>query len=146
MKQQTFRIWQILFSHPQSAAHSGKEKGMDMKRFGYINILGFILLIVLTACAPEHTPLELGSDNSMKLYQQGKIDPAITAAKKAIAENPDNAGQAWYYLAISYNSKGKKEEARNAYMRVLATESGFFDASADFYHGWASNDLGVISS
>jgi len=114
-----------------------------MKRFGYIPILGFILLIALPSCAPPRKPLESNTVNARQLFQQGKTDSALIAAQKAIDEDPDNAGEAWYQLAKIYDAQGNKEEARKAYSRVLESANGFFTESVSTYHLWANYDLGA---
>ncbi len=144
LKKGVFWFWQILFLYPSlSAAHNGQEKEPNMKRFSHITILGFILLIISTGCAPTRTLLESNTDNARQYLEQQKNDSAITSAKTAIDADPDNAGEAWYYLARSYEHKGETEKARNAYKRVLGSEKGFFKSTALNYHAWANYNLGT---
>jgi len=128
-----------------------------MKRVFGITALVVGILYLSVGCAHMPSPLESNTTDATRLFKQAKIDPAIDAAKKAVAEDPDNAGQAWYVLARSYAVKGKTEDARNAYRRALSTDNGFFYddffsygsfATADndmltaAYHSWANFELG----
>ena len=53
------------------------------------------------------------------LQEQGKLEEAIEAYKKALAIKPDYA-DAYYNMGIALQDRGKLEEAIEAYNKALA--------------------------
>ena len=57
------------------------------------------------------------------LYNQGRIDEALDALKRAIELNPENP-DAHFLLSFVYGDMGRHEEARAASKRAVAAQSG----------------------
>ncbi|MBZ5528607.1 MAG: tetratricopeptide repeat protein [Acidobacteriia bacterium] len=53
-------------------------------------------------------------DKGMELYQQGDLDGAIAAFRKALTANP-NDGQIYFNLGMALADKGNLPEAATAY-------------------------------
>ena len=74
---------------------------------------------------PDFETAYLGLGNALK--EQGKLEEAVEAYKKALAVKPDYA-DAYYNIGVTVQEQGKLEEAIEAYNKVLAIQPDYDDA------------------
>ena len=74
---------------------------------------------------PDFETAYLGLGNALK--EQGKLEEAVEAYKKALAVKPDYA-DAYYNMGVTVQEQGKLEEAIEAYNKVLAIQPDYADA------------------
>ena len=74
------------------------------------------------------------------LREQGKLDEAIEAYKKALSIQPNNAN-AYYNMGIALREQGKLDEAIEAYKKALSIQPDYAEAWNNIYYPNASNKI-----
>jgi TonB family protein len=65
----------------------------------------------------------------IQLYQQGDLDKAIKILKEVVKLSPEDA-DAWYYLALAFNSQGQIREALPRFERLIELRPDSADGHA----------------
>ena len=76
------------------------------------------LLLLLTAQQPDDVTRRIGE--ATLLIDSGKVDQAIAALKRIVAEHPDNE-TATYELGLAYSAKGDAENCRKIFEPLADT-------------------------
>jgi tetratricopeptide (TPR) repeat protein len=81
-------------------------------------------LLAFTACQPTGERALVEGDRRLRT---GDVSGAIALLERAVQTLPQDA-RAWHHLGLAYQSAGRPDDARRAYLRALNANRDFFDA------------------
>lgn len=89
-----------------------------------------VLFLAVSGNVIAQKPVPLTrTTRGIQLYQQGDLDKAIKILKEAVKRSPEDA-DAWYYLALAFNSQGHIREALPGFERLIELRPDSADGHA----------------
>lgn len=88
-------------------------------------VAGLALALVVAGCKPSGERALVEGD---RLLRAGKVSEAIPVLERAVLTLPQD-GRALNYLGLAYQSAGRADEARRAYLRALEIDRNLFEAN-----------------